>query len=53
MNKLSQKIPEGWQLLEFNQIAMLCKKKYTPTPEEHLKCLELEQLEKKLEKKGK
>ena len=42
----NQKIPEGWCLLEFNKIATLRKNKYTPTIDEHLKCLELEHFEK-------
>ncbi|MBP3616346.1 MAG: restriction endonuclease subunit S [Alphaproteobacteria bacterium] len=46
MNKLNQKIPEEWSFLEFNKIATLRKNKYTPTIDEHLKCLELEHFEK-------
>lgn len=42
----NQKVPQSWQLFEFNKIAILRKNKYTPSLDEHLKCLELEHFEK-------
>lgn len=46
MTKIDQKIPEGWCVNEFSKIALLSKEKYIPSPNEHIKCLELEHFEK-------
>lgn len=46
MTKTNQKIPVGWSVDEFGKIAFLSKEKYIPSPNEHMKCLELEHLEK-------
>lgn len=46
MTKIEQKIPEGWSVDEFGNIALLSKKKYIPSPNEHIKCIELEHFEK-------
>lgn len=44
--KIEQKIPEGWSIDEFGKLALLSKKKYIPSPNEHIKCIELEHFEK-------
>lgn len=46
MTKIEQKIPEGWSIDEFGKLALLSKKKYIPSPNEHIKCIELEHFEK-------
>ena len=44
--KIEQKIPKGWYVDEFGKLALLSKKKYIPSPNEHIKCIELEHFEK-------
>lgn len=44
--KTEQKIPKGWHVDEFGKLALLSKKKYIPSPNEHIKCIELEHFEK-------
>lgn len=46
MKNVNQNIPKSWKKLEFDQIAYLNNKKYIPNKNEHLKCLELEHIEK-------
>ena len=46
MTKIEQKIPEGWSIDEFGKLALLSKKKYIPSPNEHIKCIELEHFQK-------